>query len=265
MLFRSPLCRGLETSVDGTIPVLLFKAEQTEMRKYNFTCTYSCFTSTSPIREPSEILAIEHSDLYSPSLAYLTRSALGATIVMPIVGLLAIIRIHERLYRRQRSRRMAHIRFLAFTFCFFPGVLTIFWGETVILRRDRRFNGESYKSVGQWSSIVVVMLVLLGCWVGHHFAILPETRPILLEPWTQESEERKKREEDDRMEMEIKARREREKREKLGQRLPNGSVPPLRAWLDRSEMLEWARVNSGVDRFSLYIPRRREALHKAQE
>ena len=135
----------------------------------------------------------------------------------------------------------------------------------VILRRDGTFNGESYASVGQWSSIVVVVLVLLGCWVGHHFDVLPEERPILLEPWTQEWECRKRQEEEERIEMVIKMKREREEMERLEKRLPNGSIPPLRARNHRPGMLEWARVNSGFDRLSLYIPRRRDTRYRPQE
>lgn len=263
--FFEPLCRGVETTTDGITSVLLSTSEQTDIRKYNFSCTYSCFNSSSLIRESSEILAIEHADLYTTSLANLTRLALGATIVMPVLGLLALIRIYERLYLRRRSRRMGRIRFLAFSFCFVPGFLTIFLGETVILRRDGTFNGESYKSVGQWSSILVVVLVLFGCWVGHHFDVLPEERPILLEPWTQEWEDMKRREEGERIKMVIKSKREREEAERLGKRLPNGNVPPLRPRRDIPGMLEWARVDSVLDRFSFYVSRRRDTFYMPQE
>ena len=140
-----------------------------------------------------------------------------------------------------------------------------------LLGRDGDFatrwnvNGESYKSVDQWSSIVVVVLVLLGCWVGHHFEVLPEERLILLKPWTKEWEDRKRRDEGERIEVVIKTKREREEMERLGKTLPNGSVSPLRARSDRPGMPEWARVHLGVDRLSLYIPRRRDTLYRPQE
>lgn len=97
--------------------------------------------------------------------------------------------------------------------------------------------------------------------MGHHFDHVPDERPILLEPWTEECEEAKRKAEGERVAIEMQAKEKSEEAERLGKRLPSGSVPPLRpAGTDRSGMLEWARLNSGLDRLSLYIPRRRDVF-----
>lgn len=156
-----PLCQEIKT--DGTPGEILSEAIQLKMRDYNFTCTYTCFSSTrSVIREVDNIYAVPSTDIYSYYLVLLPRFTLASCIAVPLVALLALIRIIEKTKQPpRRSETMAKARWISEMLCIGPGLGTVLVGEAALLRRDGVLKSESYRSVGQWSGVVCVGLVVI--------------------------------------------------------------------------------------------------------
>ena len=159
--YAEPLCQ--EINADGAMGDVLRQAVQLKMRDHVFTCTYACFSSTrSVIREVDDIYAVPSTDIYSYYLGLLPQFTLASCIAVPLVGLLAVIRIIEKMKRpERRSETMAMVRWICEMLCIGPGLAMILLGEAALLRRDGVLKSESYRTVGQWSGVVCVALIVI--------------------------------------------------------------------------------------------------------
>lgn len=166
---------------------LLQSPSQLDSRQHDFTCTYECFSSRpSVIRAAGEVVIIRASDFWSEGRSHdaLADNVVIGAVCGAVLFVMFLWLINKKdaipatVFQHTLKQKVIWRLYMVITLLapIAPVCFAIILAEIIMLRREGLLRRVGYQSVGQWSPLVCIFLVVFAAMSDIHVFAPRRTR-----------------------------------------------------------------------------------------